>query len=83
MEPQYIIDTKGALIFKLPDGATIRDTGTELHFRANNEQAKRIALQLAKAKWGNNTQLEGGIVKSKSLIYTQPQRSVEALMGNA
>ncbi len=74
-ELQYIIDAKGTLIFKLPDGTTIRDTGTEVHFTANNEQAKHIASQLVQVKWGNNTQIEGGVVKPKSLLYTPPQKS--------
>ena len=71
-QPQYSIDTKGTIIFKLPSGATIRDTGAEFHFPANDEQAKYIASKLAQARWGN-TQLEGDVVTSKSLdsVYTR------------
>ncbi len=72
-EPQYTIDAKGTLIFKLPNSDTIRDTGAEVHFTAHNEQAKRIASKLAQARWGN-IQVEGDVVTSKSLIYTPPQR---------
>ncbi len=74
-EPQYTIDAKGTLIFKLPDGGFIRDTGTEVHFSTNNDLAQRLAVKLAQYKWGNNTQIEGRIVKLKSLLSATPQRS--------
>jgi hypothetical protein len=77
-EPTYSIDSKGTIIFKLSSGASIRDTGTEVHFTANNEQAKHIASKLAHARWGSKTQIEGCVVKSKSLLYTPPQRSYDS-----
>ncbi len=70
VEPHYTIDTKGVIIFRLPNGGSIRDTGAEVHYTIHNEQAKNIASKLAQSKWGNNTQIEGGVVKSMSLVYT-------------
>lgn len=67
---RYRIDGKGTVIFTLPSGGTIRDNGKEIHFSAQDEQAKAVAEKLAKLKWGNNAQLDGGVLKSKSLSYT-------------
>jgi len=72
---RYRIDGKGTVIFTLPSGGTIRDNGKEIHFSSQDDQAKAIAEKLAKLKWGNNVQIEGGVVKSKSLSYTPIQRS--------
>ena len=74
-EPEYRIDGRGTVIFKLPDGGTIRDTGKELHFSAHSERAGELAAKLAQARWGNNVQLEGCVLKPRSSTYTPPQRS--------
>ena len=70
---RYRIDGKGAVIFTLPNGSSVRDNGKEIHFSASNDQAKQIAEKLAQAKWGNNVKLDNGVLKSKALIYTPPQ----------
>jgi hypothetical protein len=72
---RYRIDGKGTVFFILPNGSTIRDNGKEIHFSAQDDQAKAIAEKLAQAKWGQNIQLDGDTVKSKSLAYTPIQRS--------
>jgi hypothetical protein len=73
-EPQYTIDSKGTIIFKLPNGASIRDTGSEIHFTIHNEQAKCIATKLAKDRWGQSVSIEGSILKNPSpMLMLQPQ----------
>jgi len=51
-ELKFRIDTKGTIIFTLPDGGTIRDSGQEIHFSAHNTQAMALALKLAESRWG-------------------------------
>ena len=65
-EPQYTIDTRGVIIFKLPDGGSIRDTGTEVHFTANNGKALRVAMKLAQARWGQAIHLDGNALKNQA-----------------
>jgi len=67
---RYRIDSKGTVIFILPSGGTIRDNGQKIHFSPQDDQAKPLAEKLAQAKWGNNVQLDGGVMKSQSLSYT-------------
>ncbi|UQZ90576.1 hypothetical protein C4J81_15725 [Deltaproteobacteria bacterium Smac51] len=71
-ELQYTIDTKGTIIFKLSDGAFIRDSGAEVHCCANNEQAQRIALKLAQSRWDQTVSQDGNIFKNSS--FTPPTR---------
>ncbi len=73
-EPQYTIDDKGTLIFKLPGGATIRDTGTEIHYSVNNDLAQRLATRLAQSRWGQAVALDGNALKRSSpLSPPRPQ----------
>ena len=62
---KYAIDAKGTVIFTLPKGGTIRDTGTEIHFSPNDEKAKDLAQKLAQAKWGLSVDWTGQILKQK------------------
>jgi hypothetical protein len=63
-EPQYTIDAKGVIIFKLPGGASLRDTGIEIHYSAHNDLAKRLAVRLAQSRWGQTVVLDGNVLKS-------------------
>ena len=72
---KYRVDGKGTVIFTLPNGGSIRDTGKEIHFSRQDDQTKSIAKKLARAKWGNDIHLDGGILKRKSMTYTPIQRS--------
>jgi beta-lactam-binding protein with PASTA domain len=47
---RYAIDAKGTVIFTLPSGGTIRDTGTEIHFSPYDEKARILAEKLSRAK---------------------------------
>ena len=72
---KYRVDGKGTVIFTLPSGGSIRDTGKEVHFSSQDDQAKSIAEKLAQAKWGNDIHLDGGVLKRKSMTYTPIQRT--------
>ena len=64
-ELKYAIDAKGTVIFTLPKGGTIRDTGTEIHFSSNDEKVKDLAQKLAQAKWGPSVDLTGPTIKQE------------------
>ncbi|MEG6501538.1 MULTISPECIES: TraI/MobA(P) family conjugative relaxase [unclassified Desulfovibrio] len=53
------VDKNGAVIFALPSGGAIRDSGNRLSFSANNKEAETLALQYARKKWGKELYLEG------------------------
>lgn len=58
--PMYTIDGKGTVIMKLPDGGSIRDAGSAIHFSAYNENAKKLAGTLATSRWGHLLISENG-----------------------
>jgi hypothetical protein len=66
-EPQYTIDAKGTIIFKLPDCGTVRDAEAELHYSPGNDLAQRLGAKLAQSRWGSCIQGEAGILKSDML----------------
>ena len=60
------IDRKGTVIFSLPDGGRIMDSGKEIFFSGNNEAAQHIAVQYAQKKWGKGMHVEENkIVRQK------------------
>ena len=69
---RHTIDTKGIVIFTLPSGAVIRDEGREILFSGRNEEAKKIAEQYAKLKWGKNIEFARNI-----LTRSQRQKKTE------
>jgi hypothetical protein len=65
---QYYIDRKGAVIFTLKDGSTIRDNGQGIIFTAQSPIAQQTALTYAQKKWGKKAFLEKNtITRAKSL----------------
>jgi hypothetical protein len=54
------IDGKGIVIFTLPGGSSIRDSGREIFYSAHDEEARGIALVYAGLKWGRNIAMEKG-----------------------
>ena len=50
--PDYTIDTKGTIIYLLPDGGRIRDTGQKIHFSTQGKMAKEVAEKYALGRWG-------------------------------
>ena len=53
------VDRKGTVIFSLPGGGRILDSGTELFFSGNNDTARHIAVRYAQKKWGKSLHVEG------------------------
>jgi len=58
-------DAKGTVIFTMPKGGTIRDTGSEIHFSPHDEKAKELAQNLAQIKWGPSVDRTGQSLKRK------------------
>ena len=56
---KYSVDRRGVVLFTLPGGGMIRDTGKEVFFSANDAVAAEIALHYGQKKWGKAIQLEG------------------------
>jgi len=52
-----IIDRKGTVIFSLPDGGRIMDSGKEIFFSGSNDAVRHIAVRYAKKKWGKTHKL--------------------------
>ena len=53
------VDRKGTVIFTLPGGGKIMDSGTGLFFSGKDAAAHKIAVQYAQKKWGKSLYVEG------------------------
>lgn len=53
------VDRKGIVVFTLPGGGRVLDSGKELFFSGNNTNARQVAVQYAQKKWGKNLHVEG------------------------
>lgn len=53
------VDRKGTVIFTLPGGGRIMDSGKELFFSGNNDTARHVAVRYAQKKWGKAIAQEG------------------------
>jgi hypothetical protein len=62
-EPKYRIDGNGTVIYELPGGGTIRDTGREIHFSHHDRSAPDLALKYARKRWGAAVSLSDGIIR--------------------
>lgn len=62
------IDKTGTVIFTLPSGGAIRDSGNRLFFSVNNKEAEGLALRYARKKWGKEIHLEGNEITRKPPI---------------
>lgn len=66
------VDHKGTVMFTLPDGGRVLDSGKELFFSGNNDAARHVAVQYAHKKWGKKIVLEGNkIIRRNTLEKTQ------------
>ncbi|MEG6591783.1 hypothetical protein V6C16_02120 [Desulfovibrio sp. 1188_IL3213] len=61
------VDKNGAVIFALPSGGAIRDSGNRLSFSANNKEAETLALQYARKSGVKESTLRG----MKSFVIPQ------------
>jgi len=62
-EPKYRIDGNGVVIFELPGGGTIRDTGLEIHFSSHDKLAPDLARVYARKRWGASLDWSEGLIK--------------------
>ena len=53
------VDGKGTVIFSLPGGGRIMDSGKELFFSGNNDAARHVAVRYAQKKWGKSLHVDG------------------------
>ena len=68
---QHHVDHKGAVVFTLKDGSTVRDSGKDVLFSAASDNAKQIAILYARKKWGKQVILE----ENKILRHDSRDRS--------
>jgi len=68
--PKHRIDAKGTVIFYLPEGGTIRDTGREIHFSHQPPAVGELARKFAEAKWKGWSLNED----STKLVFVAPKK---------
>lgn len=56
------VDGKGVVIFTLPNGGTIRDTGKEIFYSEYDQRAQEIAVRYAAKKWGKQRIKANGFI---------------------
>lgn len=54
------VDNKGAVIFTLPTGGRVMDTGSEVLFSGNDRGARELARLYAEKKWGKRIKADKG-----------------------
>ncbi|MDD2466407.1 MAG: hypothetical protein PHI97_20595, partial [Desulfobulbus sp.] len=69
---RYAIDNNGIVIFTLPEGGTIRDTGQKLHFSLD-ETTQKAAIIYGQARFGKDIQLKNNTIERK--IHDRNERS--------
>lgn len=69
---RHAIDNNGIVIFTLPGGGTIRDTGKKLHFSLD-ETTQKAATIYGQARFGKDIQLKDNTIERK--IYDRNDRS--------
>ena len=69
---RHTIDNNGIVIFTLPEGGTIRDTGKKLHFSLD-ESTQKAAIIYGQARFGKEIQLKDNTIERK--IYDRNERS--------
>lgn len=73
------VDKKGAVVFTLPGGGKIRDTGAEVWFSTDPE-AERLAALYAAKKWGQRLFVDRGRIRfdrDKAVEREAPRREPE------
>lgn len=66
---RHHVDRKGAVVFTLQDGSTVRDSGKDILFSVASDSARQIAMLYARKKWGMQVVLEA------NKIVRQPEKS--------
>jgi len=68
---RYAIDNNGIVIFTLPEGGTIRDTGRKVHFSLD-ETTQKAAIIYGQARFGKDIQLKDNTIERK--MYDRNER---------
>ena len=68
---QHHVDRKGAVVFTLQDGTSVRDCGKDILFSARSESARQAALRYAQKKWGKQIILDA----NRIVRHEAPERS--------
>ncbi len=69
------VDRKGTVIFELPGGGRILDSGKQLFFSGNNDAARHVAVRYAQKKWGKSMHVEGNkIVRLEKKLEKEQAR---------
>ena len=75
------VDRKGTVIFSLPGGGRIMDSGKELFFSGNNNAARHVAVRYAQKKWGKSLHVEGNkIVRLEKRLEKEKARKQQQSM---
>ena len=70
------VDRKGIVVFTLPGGGRVLDSGKELFFSGNNDAARHAAVQYAQKKWGKSLRVEGNkIVRLEKKLEKEQVRN--------
>jgi hypothetical protein len=69
---RYAIDNNGIVIFTLPEGGTIRDTGRKVHFSLD-DTTQEAAIIYGQARFGKDIQIKDNTIERK--IYDRNERS--------
>lgn len=62
----WTVDSKGTVLFKLPSGGLIRDSGTEVSYSVSDPVSKSAARRLAKLKFGRDIRKVGNMFQRES-----------------
>ena len=68
------VDGKGVVIFTLPSGGTIRDTGKEIFYSGQDQKTQEVAMRYAGKKWGKQVTVEQGrIIRREQFIENKKE----------
>ncbi len=80
------VDAKGTVVFTLPGGGKVRDTGKDILFSGSDELAAKVAESYARKKWGQRVRMDKGSIvfdadagKSRTQEEFDPQRPRKGL----
>lgn len=71
---RHAIDNNGIVIFTLPGGGTIRDTGKKLHFSLD-ETTQKAAIIYGQARFGKDIQLKDNTIERKNYERNEGSRT--------
>lgn len=68
------VDGKGVVIFTLPNGGTIKDTGKEIFYSGQDQKAQEVAMRYAYKKCGKQvTEEQGRIIRREQFIENKKE----------